>query len=759
MKFAPRERWPGSLGAFARDKNGQVSIIVALSALPALALAGAGIDYSRLTAANAGLQSAVDSAVLGAQLQNIASNSALQAYVQGQMTMSNVTVASATYTAASSQMCATVTKSVPTAMMKIVNVNTMTATATACSVNASATTQTFEIALALDNTGSMAVRDTTTNKTKVHSEIDAAKSFVNQMFTNAAASSLSVSVVPFTTAVNVGTQYANASWMDTSGRSSIHWENFPKQNTTAEQAWSPTSRFALFSEINQNWGGCVEERPEPYTLTDTAADVSNPDTLFVPMFAPDESDSPNTGYRSYNSYLSDTGGFCASGDAYAAADSTGTYSDGTRFFGDGQNKLCKYAVKWAANNPSAAQTTADVTSVISDYMANSYVNHRHDTNNWNINSNSDRYNLTPDQAADLIVSNNLYSVNAGNTQVSFCTDFSVGYRDRSNSYYVSSSSACYSRSHHNSTFSPDTTADLPANYVNNPQGTPSANNAVANSGYTASSAFSPWKGSGWNYGGNGWGTGSGFGWGGTVGNTSYSSGFNASATNPGYTASGASSNLYVGRNQFNLGGGANSGCDSTLPALQTLTTNKGTTTSKLEQMTANGATNLVSGLLWAWRTISPNGPFTSGGSPRAYGAANNRKIIIFMTDGYNNWEPDNSQNGGVYSSFGYYHNNRIGSLTLANGTTASAATASNNRSYLDAAFLKACANAKNAGVEVYTIAFSIPNAPIDAQGKTVLQSCASDTGHYMVATNGTELADFFSNIGASIMEKSIRLVN
>ena len=39
MKFAPRERWPRSLGAFARDRDGQVSIIVALSALPALALA------------------------------------------------------------------------------------------------------------------------------------------------------------------------------------------------------------------------------------------------------------------------------------------------------------------------------------------------------------------------------------------------------------------------------------------------------------------------------------------------------------------------------------------------------------------------------------------------------------------------------------------------------------------------------------------------------------------------------------------------
>ncbi|TGS36362.1 hypothetical protein EN827_32280, partial [Mesorhizobium sp. M1D.F.Ca.ET.184.01.1.1] len=39
-----------------------------------------------------------------------------------------------------------------------------------------------------------------------------------------------------------------------------------------------------------SWSGCVESRPYPYNIQDTAASTSTPATLFVPMFAPDETD-------------------------------------------------------------------------------------------------------------------------------------------------------------------------------------------------------------------------------------------------------------------------------------------------------------------------------------------------------------------------------------------------------------------------------------------------------------------------------------
>lgn len=758
-----------ALSTFAADQKGQLSIVVALSALPALTLIGAGIDYARMTTARASLQSQVDSAVLGAQLQNIKSNSALNTYVASQITSPDVTVTSATYSSTDSKMCATVSQSVSTTMMKIVRINTMTTSATACSLNAESAAGTFEIALGLDNTGSMAVSDKN-GVSKLASEQAAAKAFISKVFSTIGTTNATISVVPFTTAVKVGASYKTAAWMDTAGKSSIHWENFPKQNTTAEQAWAPKSRFDLYDQINQSWGGCVEERPQPYTFTDTAADPATPDTLYVPMFAPDESDSPKSGYKSYNSYLSDNGGICASGDAYATADKNGTYGDGASFFGDGQNKLCKYAVKWAANNPSATQTASDVQSAIQDYMASSYSNSTHDSNNWTLSSSTsttycgwysgESYcRLSAADAAAYIVNNNLYSVASDNSSVNFCTKFTLSTSNRG---VVSiDTSNCYSTQYSwqnyrytaTSVASFDKSTNLPANYVNNPQGTA----AVSSTANYSSISTSNWTGSGWNYGGNGWGAGSGWGWGGSVNNTTYSAGFNASTSNPGYTSSGASSSKYIGANQFNLGGGANSGCDSTLQPLQTLTNSQTTLNTLIDKMQADGATNIVSGLLWAWRTISPNGPFTAGGAPRAYNASNNRKVIVFMTDGYNNWETDDSQNGGVYSAFGYYHNNRAGALTV-NGSSQTP-TASNNRDYLDAAFLQACTNAKNAGVEVYTVAFSVDRAPIDTKGQNVLRSCASDAGHFKVATTGDELTTFFNSVGTALTQKSIRLTN
>ena len=59
----------------------------------------------------------------------------------------------------------------------------------------------------------------------------------------------------------------------------------------------------MFKSMNVAWGGCVEERPNPYTVSDDAASASKPDTLYVPYLYPDENDS-NKG--ALNNYLPDT---------------------------------------------------------------------------------------------------------------------------------------------------------------------------------------------------------------------------------------------------------------------------------------------------------------------------------------------------------------------------------------------------------------------------------------------------------------------
>lgn len=56
---------------------------------------------------------------------------------------------------------------------------------------------------------------------------------------------------------------------------------------------------------NKSWNGCVEARPYPLDVNDTAPDSSNGDTLWVPYFAPDEPSYNNEGYWYSNSYLND----------------------------------------------------------------------------------------------------------------------------------------------------------------------------------------------------------------------------------------------------------------------------------------------------------------------------------------------------------------------------------------------------------------------------------------------------------------------
>ncbi|MFN3868025.1 MAG: hypothetical protein ACK4MF_03035 [Hyphomicrobiaceae bacterium] len=155
---------------------------------------------------------------------------------------------------------------------------------------------TAEVALVLDNSGSMAGTYIADLKT-------AAENLVEVVFagTEQGDSNMSVAVVPFAGSVNVGSGNANAEWMDRDGISPLD-----KENTKEER-----SRFELFSDLNESWSGCVEVRKPPYDTTDGVADASVPASLFTPQFAPDEPDTVNAEGKSYeNNYLVDDGGNC-----------------------------------------------------------------------------------------------------------------------------------------------------------------------------------------------------------------------------------------------------------------------------------------------------------------------------------------------------------------------------------------------------------------------------------------------------------------
>jgi Flp pilus assembly protein TadG len=175
-----------------------------------------------------------------------------------------------------------------------------------------------------------------------------------------------------------------------------------------------------------------------------------------------------------------------------------------------------------------------------------------------------------------------------------------------------------------------------------------------------------------------------------------------------------------------------------------MTSTQSTLNSKVDGLTANGDTNLHEGLMWGWRTISPNAPFADG---KAYNTPNNKKYIVLMTDGYNNWSAaPNTWGGSTYEAAGYF--------TLANGRmppgNQNITNLQQSRAALDELTLEACTKAKSNGIVIYTVGFSVTSNKIDGQGQTLLQSCATDASHFFIANDANSLIAAFNKIGSGI---------
>jgi Flp pilus assembly protein TadG len=184
-----------------------------------------------------------------------------------------------------------------------------------------------------------------------------------------------------------------------------------------------------------------------------------------------------------------------------------------------------------------------------------------------------------------------------------------------------------------------------------------------------------------------------------------------------------------------------------------MTSAQATLTNKINGLSANGDTNLHEGFMWGWRTISPNAPFADGKAYDTSSTATNQKVIVLMTDGYNNWSAvANTWGGSMYEAPGYYAlaNGRMppGNQNITNMTQSRAA--------LDALTLEACTNAKAQGILIYTVGFSISSDPIDQQGQNLLASCATDSSHAFIANDANSLVNAFNQIGIGMGKLRIK---
>lgn len=340
-----------------REERSVIAVVFAMVVLPLMTVMAIAVDLSQYLVMKQGLQAAVDAAALNIgqspNLSNAAATSQAQAFIAANYPglSAIATLTSVNVTRTTTSVAITANAKMNTNFLQIIGYSTL---GVAVSSQTAVTQHKLEVVLVLDNTGSMS--STYGSMSGIKGLQTAATTLVNTLFANdPTLQYVKIEVVPFTSNVNVGAQYANASWIDNSNAAgSMSQENISVPIGTGLIKFASTLASAAH-QTSWVWGGCVRQRTEPYDIQDVAPSSSYPDTLYTPFFAPDEPDccttlnNSNTSF--YNSYLSDgtSSTLCRNGLQYPYKTSTdesnvqkciSKYTTPTVKSGDGPNAIC-----------------------------------------------------------------------------------------------------------------------------------------------------------------------------------------------------------------------------------------------------------------------------------------------------------------------------------------------------------------------------------------------------------------------------------
>ncbi len=139
-----------------------------------------------------------------------------------------------------------------------------------------------------------------------------------------------------------------------------------------------------------------------------------------------------------------------------------------------------------------------------------------------------------------------------------------------------------------------------------------------------------------------------------------------------------------------------------------LTDNITSIKSQLSSMTPYANTHIALGMAMGWHLISPAAPFTEAAD---YTEEETKKFIILLTDGR---QTENAKGPA-------------GSLSVADG---------------ELNLVTLCENAKNANINVVTVAFDLQDLPT----RNRLENCASSTSYFFEAETNSDLAAVFAEI-------------
>lgn len=375
---------------FLRDKRGNYALLTAVALVPIMGGLALAVDYTQMAAQRQQTLNALDAAGIATARRIVegATDDQAKAYAQSffETNLGSVNPANTKLTIVLPQnntgggtlKLTAALKYQPYFLPTFQSLIGKTSSSSALDFSASSEIRlknTLEVALVLDNSGSMTELGKGSNKVRFDLLKSAAKELVDTLSGQAALlkqvnKPVQLSLVPFAASVNVGPNkyYTDkASWLDLDGISPIHHENFDwstftganKKVTLSGGAYYKTgsdwgsqngqkmTRFTLYDDMQRitgytwvpnmvyecierrsngtcktygyvdrgsnqpnyasfaTWNGCVEARPSPYNINDTAPSKTTPATLFVPMFAPDETDNKNGRYGAKGNYWAD----------------------------------------------------------------------------------------------------------------------------------------------------------------------------------------------------------------------------------------------------------------------------------------------------------------------------------------------------------------------------------------------------------------------------------------------------------------------
>jgi Flp pilus assembly protein TadG len=278
------------LHRFAGDRSGNFALMTAILTMPLLLGVGMALDYSTITRTRSDLQNTFDAAVLaiareGKDISDDKAHKIAALFVaqNSKLDVSNLSVAH--------NGTAFTVQGIANAPIAFGSLFGYSGWPVAAASSADIAYASYEIGLVLDTTGSMAGGKLTAMKDAVNDLIDNMSTQVHDT------AKLKFALIPFSSFVNVGPGFGpsfdsdgkqvagtGAAWLDLGGMSPI----------PQSELGIGVSRFQLDANLGQTWSGCVETRQTAngdYDVSDTPADPSKPETLFVPAFAIDEPDS------------------------------------------------------------------------------------------------------------------------------------------------------------------------------------------------------------------------------------------------------------------------------------------------------------------------------------------------------------------------------------------------------------------------------------------------------------------------------------